>query len=38
MSKKNKNKKAHEKFKAWLIGFLTDLVVGIILILISRLF
>lgn len=37
MGNKKQNKKAHEKFRNWLIGFLTDLAVGIILLVISRL-
>lgn len=36
MSDKEKQK-AREKFKTWLIGFLTDLTVGIILLLIAKL-
>ena len=32
----DEKEKAREKFKTWLIGFLTDLVVGIILLLIAK--
>lgn len=35
MSDKDK-KKAYKKFKSWLTGFLTDLTVGIILLIISK--
>lgn len=37
MGNKKRDKKAHEKFKSWLLGFLTDLAVGIILLVIARL-
>lgn len=33
----DKKEKARKKFKNWIIGFLTDLFVGIILLMISKL-
>lgn len=37
MSKKRKRKKSENAFMTWLVGALTDLVIGIILLIISEL-
>ncbi len=37
MSDEDQNKKSDSKFKTWLVGVLTDLMVGIILLIISKL-
>lgn len=37
MSKKHKKKKPENNFKTWLVGALTDLIIGIALLLIQKL-
>lgn len=37
MRGKSRKKKSDSKFKTWLVGMLTDLIVGIILLIISKL-